>query len=132
MLYIHNHVQTTATITDKKLHRRTIQTINEEYNPKDIYERITRKEWKYTKPHQAAYTCRDRAGMALTFLTAGRVSEIFGGYRFQTIYVSGLCTNPCDRGNFIEEKLLDTDGKPIRHKGLQFENISPSQMTLSL
>ena len=125
------NLQTQSTQTNRSLNRRTIQTIDEELNPQQIYELITSKEWRYTPKHQTAYACRDRAGMALTFLTAGRVSEIFGGDRFQRIYIAGLCKDPY-KGNWVEDKLCSSDGKPLRHQGLQVEDITSDANFITL
>ena len=62
-----------------QLTRRTVKTIEETLEPKEIFELILAKRGNYTDENIEAFTCRDRAGMALSFLTVGRVTEIFGG-----------------------------------------------------
>lgn len=100
----------------KPLSRRTVKTIEETLEPKEIFELILSKEGDYTQENIEEFTCRDRAGMALSFLTVGRVTEIFGGDHFRRVYVSGLKPDPFDKKNWIEEKV----GK---HPGLNIENL---------
>ncbi len=99
-----------------KLSRRTVKTIKDTLEPKEIYQLILSKQGDYTEENIEAFTCRDRAGMALSFLTAGRVTEIFGGNKFRRVYVSGLYPSPFDKRNWVEEPV----GK---HPGLNRENL---------
>lgn len=99
-----------------QLTRRTVKTIDETLEPKEIFELILAKRGNYTDENIEAFTCRDRAGMALCFLTVGRVTEIFGGDKCRRVYVSGLYPDPQDKRNWIEEKV----GK---HPGLAVENL---------
>jgi hypothetical protein len=98
------------------LSRRTVKTITETLEPKEIFDLILSKQGDYTQENIPEFTCRDRAGMALSFLTVGRVTEIFGGDKMRRVYVSGLYPDPKDKRNWQEEKI----GK---HLGLQAEKL---------
>lgn len=106
-----------------KLKRRTVQTIKETLEPKEIFELINKKQGDYTAEFKEAYTCRDRAGMALSFLTVSRVTEIFGGDKMRRAYISKLYPDPQDKRNWIEEKV----GK---HPGLQKESVETTDKFL--
>jgi hypothetical protein len=110
---------------NKPLSRRTVKTIEETLEPKDIYELIISKQGDYTQENIEAFTCRDRAGMALSFLTVGRVTEIFGGNKYRRVYISGLYPDPFDKRNWIEE----TIGK---HPGLNIENLEITENFLTI
>jgi len=103
-------------VITKLLSRRTVKTIEETLDPKEIFQLIHTKQGDYTQENIEEFTCRDRAGMALSFLTVGRVTEIFGGNKHRRVYVSGLKPDPYDKKNWIEEKC----GK---HPGLNTENL---------
>jgi hypothetical protein len=98
------------------LTRRTVKTIEETLEPQQIYQLITTKQGDYTQENIQPFTIRDRAGMALSFLTAGRVTEIFGGNQYRRVYVSGLYPSLNDKRNWIEEPI----GK---HPGLQVQDL---------
>lgn len=55
--------------------RRTLEDIREKLSPAQIYELITAKTWPY-KTELEFYHSRDRALMALLYLTAGRITEV--------------------------------------------------------
>jgi hypothetical protein len=103
-----------------KLSRRTVKTIEQTVDPKEIFELILSKQGDYIQENIEAFTCRDRAGMALSFITAGRVTEIFGGNHYRRVYVSGLYPDPFDKRNWIEEKI----GK---HSGLNVEDLETTE-----
>jgi len=98
------------------LSRRTVKTIEETLEPKEIYELILSKQGDYTQQNIEPFTCRDRAGMALSFLTVGRVTEIFGGTQYRRAYICGLYPSLFDKRNWIEEPI----GK---HPGIFREDI---------
>ena len=103
-----------------KLSRRTVKTITDTPEPKQIFELILSKQGDYTQENIVEFTCRDRAGMALSFLTAGRVTEIFGGNKYRRVYVCGLYPSPFDKRNWIEESI----GK---HFGLSTEDLKVNE-----
>jgi hypothetical protein len=96
------------------LSRRTVTSITKVLEPREIYKLITSKSWEYTPLYQQAYSCRDIAGMALSFLTVCRVTELFGGTKFRRVYIAGL--NPDPLKCYVAEPI----GK---HPGLQREAI---------
>ena len=65
--------------------RRAIKNIQpKEYlKPKAIYELITGKEWNYGATVKKHYGCRDRAMMALTYTSLGRIAAVAGGHRWK-------------------------------------------------
>jgi len=65
------------------LERRTVTTIKETLDPEEIFQLITQREWPYSVVYKEEYGCRDRAAMAMAFVTVGRVTEIFGGQKFK-------------------------------------------------
>lgn len=97
--------------------RRTVRTIKDTLEPKEIYELIVGKSWDYSDLWKEEYVCRDRAGMALAFVSAGRVSEIFGGKRFER--------------EVLDRELVDGKWKTTkfrlneigRHEGLKREHL---------
>jgi hypothetical protein len=103
-------------LSSNGLSRRTVKTISITLEPKQIFDLIMKKQGDYIFPLKEKYTCRDRAGMALSFLTVGRVTEIFGGDKMRRVYVAGLYPDIRDKRNWVEEKI----GK---HYGLQTENL---------
>lgn len=99
------------------LKRRTVQTIEETLTPYKIFRLIHEKEGNYSDKYRKQYTCRDRAMMAMCFLTGGRITEIVGGDKQRRVYVAGLYPDPCDKRNWIEEAY-------DKHKGLLRENLT--------
>lgn len=101
----------------QQLNRRTVKTITETLEPKEIFELITAKQGDYLPELKEEYTIRDHSAMALNFLTVARVTEIFGGDKQHRVYVAGLVPgDPRAKGNWKEIVV----GK---HPGLQVENI---------
>ena len=94
---------------DSTMQRRTVTTIKETLEPKQIFQRIMAKEWPYSIAFQRNYGIRDRAGMAFAFASVGRVTEIFGGFRYKRVYVDELGWKELEVG---------------RHKGVTVENVS--------
>jgi hypothetical protein len=102
------------------LKRRTVQTIKETFQPRRIFELITLREVDYSVFYKPDYPVRDRAGMALAFLTGGRVTEIFGGSRFKLKRVSDVPIGRTSKGKALFKKRAITIGK---HSGLKRENL---------
>jgi len=92
------------------LSRRTVKTITETWPPKKIYQLIQQKEIEYSPEHQQAYTCENRAYLALSYLTGSRVTELCGGIQRKIWGYNG--NEP------IELKVPNKD-----HQGIQRENI---------
>jgi hypothetical protein len=105
---------------DTHLNRRVVTAITRYPQPKEIFNAITTKEWSYSIDNQESYAIRDKAMISLTECTAGRISEVTGGPKFQRIYVAGLHKNPYDKRNWQTEII----GK---HQGLQTENLTTDQ-----
>lgn len=63
------------------------RTLNDVYfqRPSEIYELITSKSWPY-KTNREFYEKRDRALMALLYLTCGRISEVLSLTKKQFVY----------------------------------------------
>ncbi|MDH5203278.1 MAG: hypothetical protein OEW69_08475 [Nitrospirota bacterium] len=55
--------------------KRTLKDVKRTWNPEEIYTLITEKAWPY-KTNIPYLLCRDRAFLALLYLTAGRISEV--------------------------------------------------------
>lgn len=55
--------------------RRTLEDIREKLSPSQIYKLITAKTWPY-ETQLDFYYARDRALLALLYLTAGRITEV--------------------------------------------------------
>ena len=89
------------------LSRRVVHLITQYLEPKEIFELIIKKEYDYSVLIQSEYGCRDRAMMATCFASAGRISEVVGGPRFQTEKIEG-------------KRIVKKVGK---HPGLQAENL---------
>jgi len=68
---------------DSNLSRRVVHLIKGRPQPSKIYQLIINKEVTYSPADQEANRCRDRAAMAMTFTSAGRVTEVFGGPVFR-------------------------------------------------
>jgi len=64
--------------------RRTLDHIERYLQPKEIFELITSKSWPYGVVERERLECRDRALMAIAFISAGRVAEIVRGYRYES------------------------------------------------
>lgn len=68
------------------LKRRVVRQITDYLEPREIFNLITQREWSYSYSYQKEYGCRDRSMMALAFSTAGRITVIVGGDRFQLVH----------------------------------------------
>lgn len=55
--------------------KRTLEDIREKLSPTEMFELITSKHWPY-KTNKEHFFTRDKALMALLYLTAGRISEV--------------------------------------------------------
>lgn len=110
-------------IIDKQetnLEKRVVTAITRYPQPKEIFESITATEWPYSIENQEPFSCRDRALISLCECTAGRITEVTGGPKFQRVYVSRLYPNPKDKRNWQ----VETIGK---HPGLQRENLTVNE-----
>ncbi|MCL2476303.1 hypothetical protein [Candidatus Bathycorpusculum sp.] len=100
----------------KQLSRRTVKTVAETLKPNEIFELIHQKEGDYTLENRRANTVRDRALMALCFLTGGRITEIVGGKQYHRFHQDGK-----------------VETKPIgRHPGLTIANLEISEDFLTI
>jgi integrase len=94
--------------------RRTNEDIKERLGIEQIYNLITSEIWPY-KTERDFYITRDRALMALLFLTAGRVSEVLSLTKEQFDFQADK--NFIIIRNMILVKRLKTrKGKPVKHK----------------
>ncbi|MGD0643940.1 MAG: hypothetical protein ABSA75_03450 [Candidatus Bathyarchaeia archaeon] len=109
----------------KKMTRRTVKTIKETFEPKGVFDLIISREYSYPLDLKPNYPIHDRAGMALSYLTFGRVTEIFGGLQYRRVYVSGLYPDPRDPRNWKEEVI----GK---HEGITRENVKINENFLEI
>jgi len=66
------------------LKRRTVATITNFVQPKELFQLVTGKTRNYQMLSDT-YICRDRALMAGCFLTGGRISPIVGDYKYKTV-----------------------------------------------
>ena len=62
--------------------KRTLKDVKRTWKPEEIYTLITEKAWPY-KTDILELQCRDRAFLALLYLTAGRISEVLSLIRSQ-------------------------------------------------
>ena len=105
---------------------RVLADIDRRYDPQEIFQLITNKECTYSYDNQYANACRDRAMMATTYASLGRISEVVGGLRIRSWYVKSDGTTARDS----KEAARDEHGKAIRdrkiighHEGLLIENL---------
>jgi hypothetical protein len=67
-----------------KLKRQVVHLIKEYYRPQDIYNLIMNgTPWDYRVSNKEKYVIRNRAGIVLTYLSGGRVSAVFGGWKYK-------------------------------------------------
>lgn len=59
--------------------KRVVTDIRSYLEPARIYKAIHLKPWQYSQIFQESYACRDRAMMAMCYVSAGRISEVVGG-----------------------------------------------------
>lgn len=96
------------------VHRRTNEDIKKRLGLEQIYSLITSKTWPYKQTREFYYK-RDRALMALLFLTAGRISEVLSLTREQFDFEADR--NFIVIRNMILVKRLKTrKGKLVRHR----------------
>jgi len=94
--------------------RRTNEDIKERLGIQQIYAMIVAKTWPY-KTDMEFYIKRDKALMALLFLTAGRISEVLSLNKEQFDFEADR--NFIIIRNMILVKRLKTrKGKPVRHR----------------
>lgn len=79
------------------MQRRTVSTINDYLEPKEIFETITQKHFPYSRyePNYKKRLCRDRCLMSCGLVTAGRITAITGGPRFEIM-------NICNCGGIVK------------------------------
>jgi integrase len=94
--------------------RRTNEDIKERLSLKQIYSLITDKEWPY-KQNIEFYHIRDRALMALLFLTAGRISEVLSLRKEQFDFEADK-NFIAIRNMILVKRLRTRRGKPVKHK----------------
>ena len=94
--------------------RRTNEDIKERLGIRQIYDLITSNKWPY-RTQLDFYHQRDKALMALLFLTAGRISEVLSLKKEQFDFEADR--NFIVIRNMILVKRLKTrKGKPVRHR----------------
>lgn len=95
------------------MNRRTVSTITKYLEPKQIFQLITSKSWEYAPTEMKLYyECRDRAFMAASFVSAGRVTAILGGNRY-----------------VVKDGVLLKAGK---HHGLRLENMGMGEEAITV
>lgn len=96
--------------------RRTLKHIKDYLKPEKIYQLITNKTCKY-KTRRPFHWCRDRAFMAMAFGSAGRVTAICGGERYETVdkklEVAGTHPGICRKNFEISESHLVVKGMTV-------------------
>lgn len=98
----------------RDVRRRTNEDIKQRLSLQQIYSLITAKEWPYKTRLQFHWT-RDRALMALLFLTAGRISEVL------SLQKSQFDTEADQNFTVVRNMLLVKRarlrmGKPVKHR----------------
>lgn len=107
--------------------RRTNEDIKQRLSLKQIYNLIKNRNWPY-KTNLEFYHTRDRALMALLFLTAGRISEVLSLTRDQ--FDSDADKNFIIVRNMILVKRLRTrKGKPVKHTTAPIRDEVPLPLT---
>ena len=76
------------------MQRRTVKTIKETMEPKEVFDLIQYYNMSILQYFKPAYPVHDRAGMSLSYLTIGRVTEILEAGQYRRIYVSGFWELP--------------------------------------
>jgi len=118
----------------KQLTRRTVKTVAETLKPNEIFELIHKREPIYAIGNQRFHTIRDRALMALCFLTGGRITEVVGGkqyHRFHTHDKIVEVVGSKQRYHYPAEDKVET--KAIgRHPGLTITNLEVSEDFLTI
>ena len=90
-----------------KLTRRTVSTISEYLQPKEIFELITKKTYPYVE-RATEYHSRDRALMAMAFGCGGRITAIVGGVKFGNFHICLKC------GGEVKKVLVEFRGEEQR------------------
>ncbi len=93
---------------------RTNEDIKRRLSLEQIYTLITAKSWSY-KTKLWFYPKRDRALMALLFLTAGRISEVLSLTKEQFDFVADQ-NFVIIRNMILVKRLKTRKGKPVKHK----------------
>lgn len=96
------------------VHRRTNEDIKERLGLEQIYSLIMSKTWPY-KTQSDFYHKRDRALMALLFLTAGRISEVLSLTKEQFDFEADR-NFVVIRNMILVKRLKTRKGKPVRHR----------------
>lgn len=99
--------------------RRTLSSITDYHPPKTIFSLITKKDWDYGDLNRDFYTCRDRAFMAMTFCSAGRVTAVCGGHKYkgdwkrETLQIVGKYTGIVRENFDVTDKFLMVKGMKV-------------------
>jgi hypothetical protein len=117
-----------------RLSRRTVKTVAETLKPNEIFTLIHQKEGNYTIENRRLNTVRDRALMAMCFLTGGRITEVVGGQQYQLVHTHNKIAEvvgskqryryPAE--DQVEEKVIG------RHPGLTIANLEVSEDFLTI
>lgn len=94
--------------------RRTNEDITKRLGLEQIYTLITEKMWPY-KENKEFYLKRDRALMALLFLTAGRISEVLSLTKEQFDFQADR-NFIIIRNMILVKRLRTRKGKPVKHR----------------
>ncbi len=94
--------------------RRTNEDITKRLGLEQIYNLITEKMWPY-KEKREFYIKRDRALMALLFLTAGRISEVLS-LRKEQFDTQADKDFIIIRNMILVKRLKTRKGKPVKHR----------------
>jgi integrase len=106
--------------------RRTNEDIKKRLGLEQIHSLITGKTWPY-KERREFYYIRDRALMALLFLTAGRISEVLSLTREQ-FDVEAYRNFIVIRNMILVKRLKTRKGKPVRHRTAPIRDEVPLQL----
>ena len=101
-------MQSYRDIQESSMPKRVVTLIKRYLQPGEMFSAITNREWEYSVENQKEFAVRDRAMMALSFCSAGRISEVVGG--------------PIYEWNNLEQKAHRVKAK--QHLGIQVENLS--------
>ena len=71
-------------VAERVVTRRTVSMIREYLSPHQIYLLITQRSWPY-KENKEFYETRDRAFMAMAFMSAGRISPLVGDVKYARV-----------------------------------------------
>jgi len=110
--------------------RRTNEDIKERLSTEQIYMKIRREAWPY-KTNWDFYQTRDKALMALLFLTAGRISEVLSLRKEQFDYEADK-DFLIIRNMILVKRMRMRKGKPVKHRTAPIRDEVPLPLSGSL